>query len=380
MSTLIISDKFWTPSWIKMDSSQWRASRPSAEGYDIVILDLYFGSPTQEGYCEISRDDAHFYELGTEVAKSLQAGGVVIALVGPLTITTRNLRTSYAREVVSIKQQGGFGYESKYTGDKETSYEWLDHGFLSETRIDAMFTKESEGITAVSPRREIDTYIWRWANKYWLTIDGVDLVDKATNMGTITHSVAQPGRWHQATVSQYSAKILAIGKHTKLPVAVAMQYMSWDGVLILLPPCELREKSQPAANEEIGRLLHTLEDLAKGIKEDFAVRGITEHKDWVYEHRAAQAKVIVSEIERLTQEERELAEKLEPYDQMLVLIDGTGDPLVDGVINLFDRPEEGLKVEKTEKGAPIDLFVYDNKSRRLVIEVTGINRSHWHKR
>lgn len=383
LSTLIISDKLWVPNWVNMDSSKWRASRPSAEGYDVVVLDLYFGAPHVEGYCTLPRDGAHFYELGTEVAKSLQAGGVVIALVGPLTVTTRNLRASYAKEVVSIKRKAVFQYEGKYTGDEETSYEWLDHGFLLETRIDAMFVKESEGITSVSPRREMDTYISRWANKYWLTIDGIDLVDKATNMGTITHSVAQPGRWHKATVSQYPAKILAIGKHTKLPVAAAMQYMNWDGVLILLPPYELREKSQPAANEEIGGLLYALEGLAKGIREDFAMGGVAEHEDWVYEHRAIQAKAIVSEIEGAKQKEKQLAEKLEPYDQMLVLLDGTGDPLVDGVITLFDRAGEGLRVEKTEKGAPIDLFVYDNKARRLVIEVTGIkgnltkDDSHW---
>ncbi|MBA7648730.1 hypothetical protein ES703_56518 [subsurface metagenome] len=235
-----------------------------------------------------------------------------------------------------------------------------------------MYMKESEGITAISRMSELNTYVMDWASKYWVTINGIDLVDKSTGMGTITHPVTQTERWHVSGMAQYPAKILAVGKHTKLPVAVAMQYMSWDGVLVLLPHCALKEKIQPAANEEITRLLYTLEALAKGIREDFTMSVTLEHADWVYEHRPTQAKTIISQIESVKLQKKELNEKLELYDRMLVLIDGTGDPLVNGVVNLFNKPAEGLKVERTEKGAPIDLFVQDNKGRRLVVEVTGI--------
>lgn len=383
LSMLVISDTLWVPSFMNMDSCNWSASRPSAEGYDIVVLDLFFGPPATEGYHKLSKDDAHFYELGEEITKSLRSGGVVVALLGPVAVTGRNLLGSYAKEVVRIKQDKVYQYERKYIGTEETSYEWLDHGFLSETEIDAMYMKESEGITLISRIRELNTYVSSWAGKYWVTINGIQLVDKSTNVGTITHPVAQQERWHLWSVAQYPAKILAVGKHTKLPVAVAMRYMNWDGVLILLPHCKLKEKIQPAANEEIGRLLYALENLAKGIKEDFAVSGAFEHEDWVYEYRPTQAKDIVSAIEKVKLQEKELSEKLELHDRLLVLIDGTGAQLVNGVANLFDEPAKGLKVERTEKGAPIDLFVQDSKGRQLAIEVTGITGNlrkddpHW---
>lgn len=366
-----------------MDSCKWIASRPSVEGYDIVVLDLFFGPPDAEGYYKLSKNNAQFYELGEEIAKSLQAGGVVVALLGPVTVTRRNLLASYARGVVHIKKDPAWQYERKYTEDKETSYEWLDHGFLLETKIDAMYVKESEGITAISRMSELNTYVMDWASKYWVTINGINLIGKSTGMGIITHTVLQTKRWHVPGVVRYPAKILAVGKHTKLPVAVAMQYMNWDGVLVLLPHCALKKKLQPAANEEITRLLCTLEDLAKGIREDFTTSDVLEHDDWVYEHRPTQAKAIISQIEGVKLQEKELDEKLELYDRMLVLIDGTGDPLVNGVVNLFNKTAKGLKVERTEKGAPIDLFVQDNKGRRLVVEVTGITGNlkkddpHW---
>lgn len=366
-----------------MDSHEWSASRPSAEGYDLVVLDLFFGPPTTEGFHKLPGDDAHFYELGEEAAKSLQSGGVVIALLGPVAVTSRNLLASYAKEVVRIKQDELWQYERKYTGNEETSYEWLDLGFLSITKVDAVFAKESEGITPIAGTSTLNTYVSNWAKKYWVTVNGIGFIDESTNVGIITHGVAQVERWGVSSVAQYPVKVLAVGKHTKLPVAVAMRYMGWEGILILLPHCTLREKTQPAGNEEMGRLLRTLESLAKSIKEDFVVSGAFDHAGWVYEYRSTQAKTIVSQIENTELQEKELAEELQLHDRMLVLIDGTGEPLVDGVASLFDKPTEGIKVKRTEKGAPIDLFIQDSKGRQLVVEITGITGNlkkddpHW---
>ena len=57
---------------------------------------------------------------------------------------------------------------------------------------------------------------------------------------------------------------------------------------------------------------------------------------------------------------------------MLALLDGTGSILVDAIVEMFNKPQGGLTVEKTEKGAPFDLFVSDKEGRTLVIEATGI--------
>ena len=378
---LILSDRIQANQW-SGDSSAWNTARPSAEGYDRVVLDLYFGPPTHHGYCELSKDDAHFYELGLEVAKSLRAGGIVIALLGPVAVTTRNLRPTYGDELFKLKNDNLNRYDSKYVGSNETSYDWLDQGFLAETKIDSKFAGPTEGITAASPRPEMSRYAYS-ASKYWVSIAGIECFGGAKTEGTVTHRVAQAHRWNCGTVQQYSATILAIGKHTKLPVAAAMRYMDWNGVLILLPPFELKYSGQPGAKEEVTRLCSTLKTLGEGIREDFLRYEAAEHEAWVWEHRAPPAKQIVSEIEQARQKEKDLEQQLGPYEQMLVLLDGTGAPLVGSVATLFDKPGEGIRVEPTGKGAPIDLFVSDSINRRLAIEVTGIKGTlrkddpHW---
>ncbi len=124
--TIIISDRLFVPEQVNMDLCRWESSRPSTEGYNVVILDLYFGEPSAGGYYRLDRQDAQFYELGTEVAKSLKAGGVVIALLGPLTVTDRGLRTAYTQELYSCKEGKSYNYDGKYDEYVETSYDWLD--------------------------------------------------------------------------------------------------------------------------------------------------------------------------------------------------------------------------------------------------------------
>lgn len=374
--TIIISDRLFVPEQVSMDLYEWRSSRPSTEGYNTVILDLYFGLPSAGGYRGLKREDAHFYELGIEIAKSLRAGGVVIALLGPLTVTQRSLQTAYTEELYRCKREGTYMYVSKYNGYEETSYDWLDQGFLKETEIDTMFAKKSEGVIPLSVGDELIGYMKEWGGEYWVTINGIEMVDE-NNMGIITHSVAQQQRWNLGRVAQYPVKILGIGAHTKLPVAVALKYMSWDGVLVLLPPCRNPDEGQGVTVQdvemEMGRLLRNLENIAKRIKKNFEVSTATVHEDWVYEHRPEKAKSIIKGIKLIKKKEEELLVKLKVMDEMLVLIDGTGDELVKGVVSLFDKKEERLRVEQTEKGASIDLFVHDEeKGRKLVVEVTGI--------
>jgi hypothetical protein len=104
LSTLVLSNNFWTPKDMEITCSPWRHGRPSAEGFDIVILNLFFGTPSKEGYCEVRLEGANFYELGIEILKSLRAGGVTIALMGPVTVTNRDLSRSYAQEVIGLKE------------------------------------------------------------------------------------------------------------------------------------------------------------------------------------------------------------------------------------------------------------------------------------
>jgi len=91
----------------------------------------------------------------------------------------------------------------------------------------------------------------------------------------------------------------------------------------------------------------------------------------------------ISQIKNLKDKTEILTDELKKYDKMLSLLDGTDTPLVNSVEFLFDNSDEGINVKRTEKGDPIDLYINDDKGRRLVVEVTGINGTlkkndpHW---
>ncbi len=372
MSTLLISDKLFAPKGLHVDWSGWTASRPSAEGYEHIILDLFFGSPGKNGYISLgeSYDKAHFFELGSEIAKSLKAGGVVTALLGPIAHTTRDLNKHYAKD--ALPDRSSFQYYNKFVeGQIETSYDWLDQGFLQETMLDCRYAKESTGITVVWRHGDLANCISRWANKYWISIAGLSYAPKSGIDGRIHHEVGQWKRWDTHIDLYYSYKVLAIGKHSQLPVAVAMRYLDWDGTLLLLPPFARSQFTEPAASEEASSLLYALNRISADIKEAFS--HIPTHEDWVYENRPNMAKTISMEIEKLTKERGKLEQDLSDFDKMLSLIDGTGKPLEDVVIALFTCDDRILKVQRTGKGAPIDLFVTDDTGRSLAIEITGIS-------
>lgn len=373
--TIIISNKLRAPDYLGIDSYFWGSSRPSIENYEIAILDLDFGEPVSNGgYVPLSgrgAEDMHFYELGTEVAKLLKSGGTLITLLGSIAVTPRNLSQSYTSEFVSLRQKHRRMEPPSYTGICETSYDWLEQGFLEKTGIDALFLRPSSGVKTTL-RGHIEKYV-RWVKRYWASIGGISTSKGSKTEGNILHAVHQTKRWDCSYgVARPQTIILAKGKQTKLPIAAAIRYMEWDGILILLPPFELEAPEGHGLEEEISSLCHTLQDLAQEIKGIFAPRRAADHEEWVFEHRAPRAKKIVTEIENLKERYDGLVAELQPYDEMLALLDGTDAALVEAVAKLFDKENEGMKVEKTEKGAPIDLFIHDNLGRSLVVEVTGI--------
>lgn len=380
MSTLIISNRMNSPEHSTLASAHWVQSRPSAEAYDTVILDLYFGRPAEFGFSFLDRE-AHFYELGTEVARALQGGAVVIALLGPVAVTARTAELSYIADVARLKQHNK--YDTKCLTERESSYDWLDQGFLRATQLDHLHAKCARGMTIVLPYDEIQRYMW-WAETYWLSILGVDPPTGATVDRYLRFEAAQSERWGCYFHQNCQAKVLTIGSQTKLPVAAAIRYMNWDGLLLLLPAPELKQSSDTRArSEEVLGLVGTLESLGKKLRGEFAKRETGEHEEWVFEHRAPKAKDLGREIEQLKQQQEEHVQELIDYDAMLSLLDGTNDSLVEGVASLLDSPGEGIYVERTEKGASIDLFVTDSLNRKLVVEVTGIEGAlkkgdpHW---
>jgi hypothetical protein len=384
--TIIISNKLQAPDYLGIDSYFWGSSRPSIENYEIAILDVDFGEPVPKlGYVPISGGDSeniHFYELGTEVAKLLKSGGALIALLGPIAVTPRNLGQSYAFEIIELRQQRRRTGPPSYTGSDETSYDWLEQGFLRITGIDSLFLRPSSGVETTL-RGCIEKYV-RWVRRYWTSVSGISTSRGSKTEGEIRYHIYQGKRWdYPYDVTRSETIILAKGKQTKLPIAVAIRYMDWDGVLILLPPFELEASEGLGLAEEVSSLCHTLQDTAQEIKDIFAPGRAADHEEWVFEYRASHAKEIVTEIENLKERHDGLVNELQPYDEMLALLDGTDAALVDAVAKLFNKENEGIKVEKTEKGAPIDLFVQDKLGRSLAVEVTGIKGNlkkddpHW---
>jgi hypothetical protein len=367
LSTIIISDQLPEKTVEGYCICQWRDSRPSVEGCDVVVLDLYLGKPTNEGYYPTSKPGAHFYELGDQVARNLRAGGIVIALLGPLAVGGRNLSATYTGPIIGLKQK--HQYQAKFITQLETSYDWLDQGFLEVTKIDSRFARNSTGIVSVSRRASVKSYI-DLVNEYWVSIEGIQI--ESGFEGTIPYHVADYSRWSCYTQLRSRVIVLAKGRHTKLPVAAAIQYMNWDGVLVFLPPFDPLKLGNPLSDSNIMNLCQTLRDLAIDIRQDFGKGKAAQHEEWVWSHRSAKSMDILSQIEQIKEKESKLLLELDPLEQMLWFLDGVGDLLVDAVAAFFNRPNEGIKVERTQKGAALDLFVYDGKGRTLAIEVTGI--------
>jgi hypothetical protein len=80
------------------------------------------------------------------------------------------------------------------------------------------------------------------------------------------------------------------------------------------------------------------------------------------------------ELKALETQKKDLESRIADLSSFFILLSGTDDPLVQGVVASFRR--FGLKAEKTEKGATIDVLAWvPDNSCRFGIEVTGINDS-----
>ena len=91
MRTLIVSNRLSVdPDVLETEIVGWD-NRPSVEGFPLVVLDLYFGEPSAEGFVKIDNAYPRFFELGAEVSRCLKAGGVVISCLGPIANTNRDL-------------------------------------------------------------------------------------------------------------------------------------------------------------------------------------------------------------------------------------------------------------------------------------------------
>ena len=375
MKTLVVSDRLKLESPPRdVDLIAWR-QRPSVEGYPLVILDLYFGDPTGVGYVEINDDRHRFYEMGREVAKCLEADGVVIACLGPIACTTRELGTAaHGPETYNLKRARSAD-EQIPEPRFESSYDWMDQGLLRNIQIGHQHTKSSEGINWKLPKDRF-SQIRESFSVYSETFANVAVYGDGT--ATITYSLQEPRRWSSIqNVIQTHPLILSTAKHTELPVAMSFNYNFFDGRLVLMPafaPPKDALVARALATElkELGELVYSLSHNQRD-----------ERPDWVDDYIAPQAVAIQQNISDLEQKIASLAEQKESYYTVLPLLYGTDTELEDAVEHVLSAADGSINVLKSEPGAHIDFFVEDSFGHSLAVEVTGVkgllrhNDNHW---
>ena len=164
MKTLIVSDRLElesTPHEVALFS--WY-DRPSVKGYPLVILDLYFGDPTTDGYVKINDDDHRFYEMGQKVAKCLKADGVVIARLGPIACTIRELGSAaFGFDTYNLKRERA-GTEQIPEPKLESNYDWMNQGLLRDLKIRHQYAKYSAGLNWKLPKLDRNTsHLFDWS-------------------------------------------------------------------------------------------------------------------------------------------------------------------------------------------------------------------------
>ncbi len=384
MNTLIISNRLSQTSHNEdVELYSWTHDRPSAENYRNVILDLYFGGPDADGYVKLKGTDQNFYEIGPEIVKCLSAGGIVIALLGPVAVNEREmLGREDQKRTIRLKRDGVATYDMKYKGDCETSYDWLDQGFLEDTKLDALYEKRSSNILALAKWEEAQNYFAR-VKEFWSSIQGIDRYGSDTKV-TLTYRMEEGERWGiGGVVHQHAAWILAVSEHTKEPIAIATTYLSQRGLLILVPPFSI-EKVGSSLN--LGRspiIERLLVEFANSIREQIWSLESPDIPDWTKDYRAPKAVEIVRQIEKYTAELDSLRSTLVQFDEMLYLLCAKGELLQQQVQKVLSALSEGIRAEPTPVGSSLDLFVRDKSGRSLAIEVTGTkgkltkSDSHW---
>jgi len=384
MNTLIISNRLSKTS-INADVElySWTYGRPSAANYRNVILDLYFGPPDADGYVKLEGTDQNFYEIGPEVVRCLSAGGIVVALLGPVAVNARRMeRSGYQGYTRALRSAEITTYDDKYKGDYETSYDWLDQGFLEDTKLDALHKKRSSNMSVLAKWEEAQKYFDK-VTEFWSSIQGLDIY-KSNVQATLTYRIEESARWDTIqTTCQRDAWILAVSQHTREPIAVATSYLGHPGLLVLVTPFRVKPIGTASNLSQSPRIERLLVEFADSIREQIRSLESPDIPDWAKEHRAPKAVEIASQIEKYTAELDAIRKALVQYDEMLYLLCAKGELLEQQVQKAFSSLSEGIRAEPTRRGSSLDLFITDKSGRGLAIEITGTkgkltkSDSHW---
>jgi len=338
--------------------------RPSVEAFPLVVLDLYFGDPTVDGYARIGTARPRFYELGAEVARCLKAGGVVVACMGPVANTPKKLDGPGHRNNAWGAKAKRSRSEHLPHPEYESSYDWLDQGLLSELKLGHQYVKASTGIQWNLPRDRF-CRVREAFKRFFAAFSGVHVYRGGSTH--ISYRIEEQLRWDTIqSIGSVHPQILGAAEHTALPVAISFNYNHFGGQLVLMPLFEA-----PADAFAARLLVLDIKDLGEWVHST-ARQQPEEPPAWASGHLAPPAVAIQEEISKLEARSAELTPQIEPYRQMLQLLCGTGTDLEDALERLFDSPSEQITVTRTEPGAFLDMFVQDPSGRTLAIEATGV--------
>ncbi|MEE8194690.1 MAG: hypothetical protein V3T73_04240 [Dehalococcoidales bacterium] len=356
---------------------KWGERHPSLADFACAILDLKLDigveAPT-ESVPSVKYKGYSFYQLSDDIIRLLQAGGVVICLNYHTFINSGSLL--YGSKILNAiyeKRQTTYLYEHKFTGQEETSYDWLDLGFLLRTKLDRMNTRPGHNFKVISKLDKVKQY-FSYVKEYHKVIQGISR-DLGVSHGTINSSFRTDPIYSHTDDTSDRVDVLALTEVTDEPIAVAIKYRRFPGTLVFLPTYNLPAPDSPGYKGFARSIALVLCNVGEYYYETSRreLGAKLELPPWLLEYRAKPAKDADKELKDIEKAKAAAIDKRDRYDRMLTLINGYGVPLEKTIGELFGKEWLGFDVEETEKGHPIDLYIKNPKAgQTLAVQVTGV--------
>ncbi len=374
MKTLLLSNYLKNEYNSSILCSAWGIKHPSLADFQCVILDMKLDTNIDSEYLKVQYKGYSFYRLFDDVIRLLRAGGTLICL-NYYTFINVPINFSGTKVLNQIQQhrQSDYSYEHKFINYEETSYDWLDLGFLQCTQLDRINIMPGQQIKSISKLDIIKRY-FSYVREYHKIIQGVKR-ESGAGLGLISWNFRLDPTYEHHSNTQDQVEVLAVTEVTDEPIAVAIKYMHFPGTLVFLPTYDLSDAEGLGRDEAISAISNRLASIGEYYYEvsqqDFGV--LLESPPWLLECRAARAKETEKELETLEKKKTTLVAERGKYDRTLILINGYGEPFEQIVAEIFGKEWFGFDLEKTEKGHAIDLFVRNTMTDQLLaVQATGV--------
>jgi hypothetical protein len=372
--TLILSNYLNGEFLPNIVCSKWGVNHPSLSDFQCAVLDMKLGEGSTSPTPSVGYQGYSFYNLSDDVIRLLQAGGVVLCLNYYTFINAAfSFVGSKVLEAIFEKRRATFSYEHKFQGRAETSYDWLDLGFLKRTRLDQMNIRPGQQFKVISTLDVFKNY-FLYVKEYHKIIQGIRREPSARN-GWVAWNFRNDPAYETLSSTEDEVDVLAVTKVTDDPIAVAIKYRRFPGTLVFLPTYHLPGVADSGREETIRFICSRLASLGEHYYEESRREsGIKiESPPWLLEYRTKPAKDADKELEDLEKAKAVLLAKRDRYDRMLTLINGYGEPFEKVLAELFGKEWLGFDIEETEPGHPIDLFVKNiSTGQTLAMQATGV--------